>query len=384
MNLIKIIEDSLEILNDTNFSNVNRWKEENKKKVIGNFPIYAPKEIIHAADMLPVTIMGNNTIEVNLAHKYFQAFYCSIIKSTTELMLTKRLDFLDGMVFTSICDDPRNLSGMWQMLFPELPVFYLDFPQNLDYNVSGELYANDLRRFAKQLSEISNKEIADEGLFNSIDIYNKNRELVRSLYKLRSKKPWNISAYESYILLKIGNLIPVEEHSRLLTKAVKEIENRNNKRKDNIRVLIEGAFCEQPPIALIKTIESLGCYIVDDDFIKDTRWFNRDIIKRKDPYDSLSYAYIVDSTYSTAKYDYDILKKELILKKVKDLSIDLVIFCYPNFCKPAECDQPTIISLLNKEKIQHVTIEYEEANTKFAEAELALGTIKDTNFFFPK
>ena len=33
------------------------------------------------------------------------------------------------------------------------------------------------------------------------------------------------------------------------------------------RVVLTGAFCEQPPLALIKSIELSGCYVVDDDFM---------------------------------------------------------------------------------------------------------------------
>jgi benzoyl-CoA reductase subunit C len=37
-------------------------------------------------------------------------------------------------------------------------------------------------------------------------------------------------------------------------------------------VVINGSFCEQPPLALIKSIEMAGCYVVDDDFMLVTRW----------------------------------------------------------------------------------------------------------------
>ncbi len=35
---------------------------------------------------------------------------------------------------------------------------------------------------------------------------------------------------------------------------------------DNVRVIVQGSFCEQPPLALILTLEKSGCYIVDDDY----------------------------------------------------------------------------------------------------------------------
>ena len=37
-------------------------------------------------------------------------------------------------------------------------------------------------------------------------------------------------------------------------------------------MVVSGAFCEQPPLTLIKSIELSGCYIVDDDFLLINRW----------------------------------------------------------------------------------------------------------------
>ena len=44
-----------------------------------------------------------------------------------------------------------------------------------------------------------------------------------------------------------------------------------------------GAFCEQPPLGLIKTIERAGCYIVDDDFLLGNRFLAGDVPLEGDP-----------------------------------------------------------------------------------------------------
>ena len=65
--------------------------------------------------------------------------------------------------------------------------------------------------------------------------------------------------------------------------------------KDNARVVIYGAFCEQPPLNLIKAIELSGCYIVDDDFMLVTRWENSDVAMDGDPIAALASAYLHNS-----------------------------------------------------------------------------------------
>ena len=90
------------------------------RKVVGYMPVYVPRELIHAAGMLPVGILGGgDDLEVIQGDAYYQSYICRIPRSTIELGLTGRLDCLDGMLFPSICDVIRNLSGMWQILFPD-------------------------------------------------------------------------------------------------------------------------------------------------------------------------------------------------------------------------------------------------------------------------
>ena len=61
----------------------------------------------------------------------------ALVRSTIELALTGRLDCLDGMLFPSICDVIRNLSGMWQILFKDKYVRYFDVPQNYVDAIGG-------------------------------------------------------------------------------------------------------------------------------------------------------------------------------------------------------------------------------------------------------
>lgn len=41
--------------------------------------------------------------------------------------------------------------------------------------------------------------------------------------------------------------------------------------RDHARVVLVGAFCEQPPVGLLRTIEQAGCDIVDEDLVRRVR-----------------------------------------------------------------------------------------------------------------
>ena len=161
------------------------------RKAIGYMPIYVPREIVHAAGMLPVGIFGGgDQLEVIQGDAYYQSYICRIPRSTVELGLTGRLDCLDGMLFPSICDVIRNLSGMWQIMFKDKYVKYFDLPQNYDDATGGSFYVHEMQALRQDLGSLSGREITDEDLKRSIRIYNENRKAVRELYAYRAQKPW--------------------------------------------------------------------------------------------------------------------------------------------------------------------------------------------------
>ena len=135
----QIINRCRALFEDLNFTAAREWKAALPgRRVIGFMPIYVPREIVHAAGMLPIGIFGGgDQLEVIQGDAYYQSYICRIPRSTIELILTKRLDFVDGMLFPSICDVIRNLSGMLKMIRPEVYSHYFDIPQNYQDGVGG-------------------------------------------------------------------------------------------------------------------------------------------------------------------------------------------------------------------------------------------------------
>ena len=131
----------------------------------------------------------------------------------------------------------------------------------------------------------------------------------------------------------------VEEHNEMLKKVFDFLSEETGEPLDKIKVIIYGAFCEQPPVGLIKTIEMAGCYIVDDDLILGSRWIQGDISDDTDnPLKALSEAYLNNSTFSSAVYSVNNPKGKRLVQLVNDTKADGVIFAAPSFCDPALLD----------------------------------------------
>jgi benzoyl-CoA reductase subunit C len=379
--VMQIVQRCEALFEDLHFNAVKEWKAAVPgRKAIGYMPVYVPRELIHAAGMLPVGILGGgDSLEVIQGDAYYQSYICRIPRSTIELGLTGRLDVLDGMLFPSICDVIRNLSGMWKMLFKDKYVRYLDVPQNYQDEVGGKFYIEEMQLLREDLAKLAGRAITDDDLNASIAVYNENRAAIRDLYTYRAAKPWQAPTSEVYLVLRAGMVLPVEAHTALVREYLAAAELLQRIKRDNARVVLTGGFCEQPPLALIKSIEMSGCYVVDDDFMLITRWLLDEVPANAKPLQELSKAFLHRSASTAAKYDLTREEKGVFLmKQVKTRGAEGVIFAAPSFCDPALLERPMLQDVLTKHAIPHTAFKYAENTGQMAPIREQAGTFADS------
>lgn len=350
------------ILQDLQFPDVRRWKSDHPGgRAVAFFPVYAPAEIVHAAGMLPVWLAGaGDRLDIQHADARFGSFICSIIKTTLELGMAGYLEPFDAVLFSSICDSARNLCWVMKRNFPNLYADFLHLPQNPESDATPQFLAAEYARIIDNLARLGGSKVTDDALRHAIELYNRNRALVRSLYELRRRDPHMLSAWESYVLVRAGNLLPVEEHTAMMEQVLAELPSRQRKRRDSIRVVIEGSFCEQPPLELIKMIEDAGCYIVADDFALCRNWFLEDVPANGNPLLSLAEAYVNRSAYSSVRHDFRKPRWDALADRVRQSDAGAVIFLIAKFCEPAYFDYVLYKKKLEEIGVPHLLLEFEE------------------------
>ncbi len=369
------------LFEDLNFTAAREWKEAAPGRiVVGFMPFYVPRELIHAAGGLALGVLGGgDQLEVIQGDAYYQSYICRIPRSTIELGVTSRLDFVDAMLFPSICDVIRNLSGMWKIMFPKVKSRYVDVPQNFSDAVGGSFYVSELGELRDILARLAGREITDDALRNSIAVYNENRALVREVYAFRARFPWKAPSAEVYLLMRAGMVLPVEEHSAMLRDYLDATAREERPRRDNSRVVVTGAFCEQPPLSLIKSIELAGCYIVDDDFMLVNRWEKSDVAADGDPLAALSHAYLHDSLETAAKYQPDQSKKgQWLIEAVQRSGAEGVIFASASFCDPALLERPMLQRALAARGIPYIAFKFAENSGQMQPIREQAGTFADS------
>lgn len=378
--LERILKRAQALYEDTDFKAVAEWKSAaDGRKAVGFMPTYAPREIIWAAGMLPVGVFGGgDRLEIIRGDAYFQSYICHIPRSTVELALTGRLDVLDGMLFPSICDVIRNLSGMWTMLFPGRYARYVDLPQNYDSSVGGEFWRRELAALRDEQARLAGRPISDAALRSSIRVYNENRLALRELYLRRSESPWLYPISQVYVVARAGALLPPDEHTAMVRRYLHLAAREPSLTEDRSRVVLVGMFCEQPPLGLLMTLERAGCWIVDDDLLLGLRWFTGPVPEEGDPIASLAQAYLTQSVSTASRYAPDGRRGQWLIDSTRRNRADGVIFCAPSFCDPALLEQPMLIAALDREGIPHTQFKYSEDTGQFAVIREQAGTFSDS------
>lgn len=366
---------------DLNFNAAKKWKLEKENRVIvGYMPIYFPREIIHALSGLPVGILGGgDRKQIIVGDAYYQSYICHIPRGIIEMALSGHFSDFDGFIFPSICDVIRNLSGMFQMSNIGKFAKYMDFPQNFNSEIGGEFYITEMNSVISKIKEINGVELNADKLNHAIELYNINRQLIEEIYDIKQVFPWRLSAVDTYHIIRAGMVIPVEEHNSILKEVLDEIKQDIGVRIDKIKVVVTGAFCEQPPVSLIRTIEMAGCYVVDDDFMLGSRWLQGNVESNTDnPLKALSEAYINMSTFSSSVYDVGNPKSKRLIKLIKRRKADGVIFAAPSFCDPALLDNPIYNQECDKEGIRYINFQYHENIGQFKVIKEQVGAFSDS------
>jgi len=375
-----IVEAAEKIYRDNELAAVRAWKARTGGLAVGYLPIWAPRELLDAQGVLPVGLMGGGEdVEIIRGDAFYQSYICHLPRSIVELGLGGQLDVLDGVLFPAICDVVRNLSGVWQMKFPDKLVRYLDVPQEFSPEIGGEFLRRELESLSAELAERGARPYEPEALRRSIRAYNENRRRVRELYALREREPWRVPTWELYLLLRAGIVLPVDEFDRMLDDYRAAVEADEERRPlDQARVMLVGSFCEQPPLGLIRTLERSGCYIVDDDFVQIHRFLRGDVSEEGDPLGSLIRAFLDDAIDSPTRYCASGDKATPMLERVRGCRAEGVVFCAPSFCDPALLDQPMAAAAVEAAGVPWTAFKYAENTGQFQVIREQAGTFADS------
>jgi len=254
-------------------------------KIIASFYGLAPKELVRAAGMLPVQLVEDRDSRYE-AKSGLLPYLCGMSKNLAGQIASNVLDYVDGVMVSTVCDTNRHLLDIWvhQRAFPNL--WLVRAPTKNDEGAL-DYFANELRRLALELGAVSGTRVTDDGLRESIALFNENRSLFRRFYDARPTA--GVSAEDTVYVFASALTTPVEEHNALMRELIGSLSP--GVPGPDPKLMLSGLNIPMA-VDVIRMAEKYGATVVTDDFTHNARYGSTEVPADGDPFRALARGYL--------------------------------------------------------------------------------------------
>lgn len=335
------------------------WKTKTGGKVVGYFCTYVPEEILYAAGILPVRILGGHE-PPNLAVPHMFDMWCPFSRDCLSQGLQGKYSYLDGVMIAQSCLHVRQSFGSWQIHIPHEWDYYLCMPNCVRSPRAKSFLAGELADFKKSIEKWTGKVIANDNLDKAIETYNTNRHLMKKVYEFRKAGNPPITGTEAMTMVVASQLMDKDEHNGLLQKLVKELPNRKIDRETGVRLMIVGS--ENDDLKFLQMVESIGGTFVVDDHCTGSRYFWNEVMPESDRLQALANRYCDRIPCPSKDWGPDEpsrLRFPHILNLAREYKAQGVVVIQQKFCDPHETDIPSLRRYLEDNGIPTYFLEFD-------------------------
>ncbi|MBI4295599.1 MAG: 2-hydroxyacyl-CoA dehydratase [Chloroflexi bacterium] len=335
------------------------WKNKTGKRVLGYFCTYQPEEILYAADVLPIRILGSHEIQDVTEPHIHSGMYCPFSRDVLAQGLEGKYDFLDGIMMTQSCLHLRQAFFAWQIHKPAPFMYYLPHPMHVQSPRAIPYLKSELTKFKKAVEDWTDKTITDDDLRRGIEIMNKNRRLMKEVYELRKQANPPVTGVEAMKMVIASQFSDKREHSKLIEALLPDLKEREPNRTTGVRLMIFGS--ENDDFPFMEMVENLGATFVIEDHCTGSRYFWVDVDEEKaksDPLEAIAERYVKRIPCPSKDWP-DRTRGQHLLKLAKDYNVQGAIIIQQKFCDPHECDIPPLRWLLESNGIPCYFLEFD-------------------------
>ncbi len=335
------------------------WKDRTGNKVLGYFCTYMPEEILYAAGVLPIRILGSHEIQDVTEPHIHSGMYCPFCRDALAEGLLGKYDFLDGLAIAQSCLHIRQSFFSWQIHKPVGFMYYLPHPMHVQSKRSVPYLKAELENFIKALEEWTEKQITDDDLRRGIEIMNRNRGLMHRVYDFRKNMNPQVTGAEAMKMVIASQLSDKEEHSRLIEALLHDLPDRSPDRMAGVRLMIFGS--ENDDFPFIEMVEDMGATFVIEDHCTGSRYFWVDVDEEKaklDPLGAITERYI--NRIACPSKDWPERSREQhLLGLAREYNVEGTVITQQKFCDPHECDIPPLTWMLEENGIPCYFLEFD-------------------------
>ncbi len=331
------------------------WKNKTGGKVVGYFCTYVPEEILYAAEVLPVRILGSHEPQ-DVTEPHIFGMYCPFCRDCLAQGLKGRYDYLDGIMIAQSCLHIRQAFTSWKLHIPIDFSYYLPMPNNVQSKRALPYLTGELRVLKEALEKWTGRAITDEDLNRGIEIMNKSRRLTRELYELRKQPNPVLTGLEAMYAVVASQMVDKNNYNETLQGILEKLPQRPVEKDSKIRLMILGS--ENDDTKFLQMVESLGAIFVVDDHCTGSRYFWNEVTPNQDPLEAIASRY-VERVPCPSKDWPERTRMEHIKKLAQDWEVQGAIVIQQKFCDPHELDIPATIESLKQIGIPAQFLEFD-------------------------
>jgi benzoyl-CoA reductase/2-hydroxyglutaryl-CoA dehydratase subunit BcrC/BadD/HgdB len=242
------------------------------KKVIGYSCIFAPIELILAADAIPVRVGSGWYDTAKLGDRIMPVEICPVIRSTVGAKMVSLSPFLelsDAIVMPLTCDGRTKLS---EMLSDFKPIWRMNPPRVKDDSHTSSMWKEEIEVIKDKIEKLTGNKITRQKLRESIETMQQATKAFRRLQDLRKGDPV-INGRDAMLVNQTSLWDDIKRWTQKVNELCDELEKRLEQKEyssypDSPRVMITGTPMLWPDSwkvpNLIEEANPQGIVVVDE------------------------------------------------------------------------------------------------------------------------
>ncbi|MDP6510559.1 MAG: 2-hydroxyacyl-CoA dehydratase [Dehalococcoidia bacterium] len=345
------VNDRFETMVSQRHQYAREWKERTGGKVVGYMCTYIPEEVLYAAGMLPVRLLGEHRPE-SVTEAHMPGFFCSYTRGCLAEGLLGRYDYLDGIIAPHGCYQIRQAYAIWNRHASTDYKFYFFMPTVVRSSRAHQALVTETQRLRTSLQDWLGRPVTDEALRKAVDVYNANRSLLTRLYDLRKDDHSVIPGSQVLKIVLASQLMDKAEHTEALQGVLNSLSP--GPVGEGVRLIVVGSEMDDP--AMLELVESLGGDIVVDEHCAGSRYFWGQVGNGNDVVAAIARRYV--DRPACPLYDQpDRRRTDHVLALARDYGVQGALLVHLKFCDPHEYDMPHLRTSLQKRGIPSLDLE---------------------------
>jgi len=328
------------------------WKEKTGGKVVGYFCTYVPEEILLAADILPVRVLGSHEPQ-SVTEPHIFGMFCPFCRDCLAQGLKGRYEYLDGLMIAQSCLHIRQTFTSWIKHVPLDWSYYLPMPNHVQSQAARPYLIEELKLFKKSVEEWTGKEITDADLDRGIEVCNDFRSTLHALYEKRKAPDPPLNGVEAMYVVVSGQMVDKAQHAAALKGAVGKLQGRSVG-DAGVRLMVLGS--ENDDIELIEMVESCGSTVVADDHCTGSRYFWNNVEPADDRLGAIADRYLTRPACPSKDWPVR-TRVPHVLDIADEWNAQGAVILQQKFCDPHEADVPAITESFKEKGIPTLFLE---------------------------